>query len=379
MYNMKNIVIIAVLVIMASCNPGGNADKMSELQDLRKKVEAYNARIAELEKEVGNASTESESKSLAVEVKEIRPETFRSYFEVTGTLESLNDAFISPEINGQVNSIAVERGDRVKKNDLLLKLNTDVTEKNISEVKTSLELARKLFDKQQDLWDKQIGSEIQYLEAKNQKESLEARLTTLQAQLDMAYVKAPFDGIIDDIAIKPGELASPGARLMRLVNLNKMRISARVSEAFIGVVSAGDSVQLSFASLPDQDRMATISRVSTVIDPSTRTFAVEVLLDNKDEALKPNLLCSVRINEYVNNSAYVVPSIAMKQDFRGTFLFLADRDDFGNATARKTYITTGMTVEDKTMVTEGISENDLVIVKGFNLAGDGSKVEIVNQ
>jgi RND family efflux transporter MFP subunit len=374
---MRNIFILTALALLTSCGQGGG-DKRAELERLKQQAEEVNSRIETLEEELAGSLNEDAVKRLPVEIKTVRPESFSSYFEVTGSLESINDAFISPETNGQVESVPVERGERVKKGDLLVKLNTDITEKNIAEVKTNLELASELFKKQKELWEKNIGSELQYLEAKNRKESLDARLATLNAQLDMSYIRAPFPGIIDDVFIKTGELASPGMRLMHLVNLEKMRLTARVSESFLASVHEGETVDMRVSSLPGENRKETVSRVGTVIDPSTRTFAVEVQLDNRDEKLRPNMLSSLRIKDYQNDSALVVPSIILKQDFKGTFLFLAEEGDKGTR-AKKRYVKTGMTVEDRTMINSGIEPGDRIIVKGYNLVGEGSAIEIVNQ
>lgn len=377
MNTMRNIFILTALAALTSCGQG-NGDKRAELERLKQEADEVNSRIEILENELAGSPGENEVKHLPVEIKTIAPESFSSYFEVTGSLESLNDAFISPETNGQVESVPVVRGERVEKGDLLVKLNTDVLDKNIDEVKTNLRLASDLYDKQEELWEKNIGSELQFLEAKNRKESLEARLATLEAQVDMSYVRAPFDGIVDDIFIKTGELASPGMQLLHLVNLEKMRLTARVSESFLGNVHKGETVDMRVSALPGKSRQETISRVGKVIDPSTRTFVIEVQLENPDEMLRPNMLSSLRIRDYQNDSALVVPSIILKQDFKGTFLFLAESSE-NEIRAKKQYVKTGMTVEDRTMITSGIEPGDRVIVKGYNLVGEGSIVEIVNQ
>ncbi len=185
------------------------------------------------------------------------PEQFSRYFEVSGAIEALEDAYLSAELNGQIQEVRVQRGERVKKGDTIIKLNTDVTEKSIDEVKTSLQLARRIYGKQQELWDQNIGSEIQYLEAKNNMESLEARLATLEKQLAMSYVTSPFSGIIDDIMLKTGELASPGIPLVHLLGLKNMRVSAEVSEAYLNHINKGDLVALRFPNYPDEAHRST--------------------------------------------------------------------------------------------------------------------------
>lgn len=379
---MKNIIYILIALFIASCAPQGQKDIETQISEYRQLVEEYNQKIAELEQQLAEQPETNpvqgprETRQVVVEAKNMTPEPFSSYFEATGTVEALQDAFISPEVNGQVSSIPVNRGDRVKKGELLIRLKTDVTQSNIDEVKTSLELAAKIFEKQQQLWEKEIGSELQYLEAKNNKESLEARLATLESQLEMAFIRAPFNGVVDDIMVKTGELASPGMRLLRLVNLDEIRISAEVSEAFLGKVSEGEMAQLRFASLPELQLERPVHRTGMVIDPVTRTFTVEVLVDNKDQLLKPNMLSSLRIRDFGTDDALVVPSIILKEDFNGTFLFRINETSAGPK-AEKVYVKTGRTVQDVTMITEGIRKGDQVIVAGYNLVSDEVPVRVI--
>lgn len=375
---MKQHLIIAVLAILVSCSPGGTDSKKAEIERYKKKVSNYTQKIAALERELGEeAAPLKPESSLVVEVKQLSSEKFSRHFEVTGYMEAVQDAYISPEINGQIDNILVKRGARVRKGKLLIKLNTDVTEKSIEEVKTNLELATRLYEKQEELWEQNIGSEIQYLEVKNGKESLEARLATLERQLEMAQVRAPFNGIVDDIMVRQGEIAAPGMQLVRLVNLGTMRVSARVSEAYLNSVKENDMVELRFASYPDMMLKSGVNRLGEVIDQVTRTFTLEVILDNKDERLKPNMLTTVRITDYSENNALVVPTIILKEDFKGTFLFLLIAEGEKNI-AQKVYVQRGITVQDQTMILNGINPGDNVIIKGYNLVSDGTPLKVNN-
>jgi RND family efflux transporter MFP subunit len=378
---MKHLAVIISFSLLMACSPKGTGEKKAELDSYRQKVEEYNRKIAELEAELeadpDNKPIEQEAGTrLPVEIIEMSPEYFSRYFEVTGVMEALKDAYISPEINGQIQKIPVQRGSRVKKGDLILKLNTDVTEKSMAEVETSLDLAKRIFSKQEELWEQNIGSELQYLEAKNAMESLEARLATLQKQLEMARVTAPFGGIIDDILVKEGELASPGIPVVHLVNLSSMRVSANVSEAYLSNIREGDLVELRFPAYPETLVKADVTRLGEVIDPKTRTFTLEVEMKNAGEKLKPNMLTTVRIQDYKNEQALVVPSFILRQDFNGTFLFgITDVD--GISKAKKVYVKTGITAQDQTMITEGLNAGDRVITKGFNLVSDGTPLRLI--
>jgi RND family efflux transporter MFP subunit len=292
-------------------------------------------------------------------------------------MESEQDATISSEISGRIEEIRVKRGQKVAAGQLLVRLNSELTEKSIAEVRTSLELATRLYEKQEELWEKQIGSEIQYLEAKNSKEVLEARLATLEKQLAMARITAPFPGIVEAISVEVGELASPGMPMLRLVNLDRMRVTSRISESYLNQVKEGDEVELQFAAYPDLIIPEEISRLGQVIDPQTRTITLEVELKNRDGKLKPNMLTAVRIEDYRNERALVVPSIILREDFNGTFLYRVVPMGEGMVTD-KVYVETGITVQDRTEIISGLSEGDRVIVKGYHLVGDGTMVITAN-
>ena len=379
---MKQIAVIVSLSLLMACGSGGNNSKEAELDSYRKKVEEYTLKIKELEAELETElGDEPEASALAadlpVEIRKMIPEQFSRYFEVRGAMEALEEAYLSAELNGQIQEVRVQRGERVKKGDTIIKLNTDVTEKSIDEVKTNLQLARRIYSKQQELWDQNIGSEIQYLEAKNNMESLEARLATLEKQLAMSYVTAPFSGIIDDIMLKAGELASPGTPLAHLLNLKNMRVSAEVSEAYLDHISKGDLVALRFPNYPDELIEAPVSRLGEVIDPQTRTFSLELELKNPGEKFKPNMLTSVRVWDFRDTHALVVPSHIIREDFQGTFLFRIS-DENGSPKAQKVYVERGITVQDQTMIIDGLLPGDLVITKGYNLVAEGSSVRIMN-
>jgi len=374
---MKHIAVILLLSLLMACAPEGTGAKKAELDSYRQKVKEYNQKITDLEAELENENLDPEALVLLpVETKEMNPEFFSRYFEVTGVMEALKDAYISPEINGQIQKIVVQRGSRVKKGDLILKLNSDVTEKSMVEIETSLELAKRIFSKQEELWEKNIGSELQYLEAKNAMEALQARKATLEKQMEMARLSAPFSGIIDDIMVKEGELASPGFPLVHLVNLSKMRVAGNVSEAYLGSLSKGDQVELRFPAYPEVVLSAKVTRLGEVINPETRTFTLEVELNNPGEKFKPNMLTSVRIQDYKNENSLVVPTNILRQDFNGTFLYKVSEEE-GRSKAQKVYVKRGITVQDQTMITEGLSKGDLVITKGFNLASDGTPLRII--
>jgi RND family efflux transporter MFP subunit len=314
--------------------------------------------------------------SLRVEVKRVMPEKFEHFFAVNGALEAVQDAFISAETSGQIQIVHVQEGQRVLRGDRLVTLNSDITRNAVAEVQNALELARTVFRKRQELWDKKIGAEIQYLEAKTSKESLENRLASLQAQLALAQVKAPFNGIVDKIFRKSGELAVPGLQLMQLVNLNRMRVNAEVAETYLGRIRKGDRIEVTFPTYPGLSLETAISRIGQVVSAKNRTVLVQAELDNRREQLKPNMMATLRCRDFYASAALVVPAIVVKNDRQGTYLYIVELEK-GGTVARKVYVTTGLTEANRTMVTSGLSAGQDVIVSGYNLVRNGLPVTVV--
>ncbi|NTV82862.1 MAG: efflux RND transporter periplasmic adaptor subunit [Bacteroidales bacterium] len=375
---MKYGILAAIIIFMASCSSNQETEQSirDQITAYKKEVGTLNGKISDLEKKLLVMNTEgSLIEKVPVEVLSLSLEPFDHYIEVSGTAEAVKEAFISPEVGGQIREIYVNEGDYVEKGRLLAKLNTEVTESSIADMKTSLDLATVVYEKQKRLWEKGIGSEIQYLNAKNNKESLEQKLVTLNAQLDMAMIKSPVSGIVDKIYHKRGELAMPGAQLMQIVNLEELYINADVSEKYLGQVNEGEQVKIEFPVYPDMSFEVPIYRKGNVINPNNRTFAVQLKVKNPDRLLKPNILSVIHINDFSADSAIVVPSALIKQDITGSYLYTMQQID-NKWIARKVYVTTGQSYLDKTMVTNGLQAGQTVIVQGYNLVSDGTEVYV---
>lgn len=323
-----------------------------------------------------SSSTPASITKTLVTVKPMTYQTFEHFFSANGMVEAVHDAFISSETSGQIKTMHVTEGQRVKKGQLLVSLNSEITKSAITEVKTGLELARTVYKKRKGLWEKDIGSEIQYLEAKTNKESLENKLKTLEAQLDMAEIKAPISGIVDQIFKKEGELAIPGVQLIQLVNLNKVYVNANVSETYLGKIKKGDRVEVSFPTYPGFMVETAIHRTGQVVKTKNRTFLVQVLLGNKDEKLKPNMVAVIKMKDFSADSALVVPSIIIKNDLKGSYLYVTEKQENGKLVARKVYVTPGISEGSHTMITQGLTPGQQVIIKGYNLVKNGMELDV---
>ena len=373
-----NILIVATLLALVSC--GGEAT----LEDKKAALEAKKVELSKLQSEVDKMEQdllaldptmgEEKDAGILVEVKNVAPEEFQHYFEVNGSLEAVEQANISPEQGGQIKQIMVKEGQKVAAGTVLAQLNTSVIQANLLELDNGISLAQTIFDRQARLWEQNIGSEIQYLEAKNNLESLQKKRETLQAQIAMSTIKAPFAGVVDVIHQKEGELAAPGMPVITLVNMSDMKVNADVSENYVQAVKANAQVDVDFPSFGIKTE-AVIRSVSNIINPMNRTFSVEVHVPNTTGTLKPNGIATLRIKDFVADSALVVPAISIGNDAKGAFLFVVNEQE-GKQTATKQYITTGRSSDGQTMVTEGLKAGDRVVVEGYNEIANGDLVEI---
>lgn len=348
---------------------------ITELREwLKSRNEAFNERITEIDLKLADLEGKVTRVTL-VSSHKVEPKKFEHYFEIYGSVESNQNVSVNLEAPGIITRINVEVGQKVAKGQTLGIVDAEVLRNSIDELKTGLELAVTVYIKQEQLWKQEIGSELQYLEAKNRKESLEQKLNTLNSQLDMYTITAPFNGVVDEIFYKTGEMGNMMMPFMRLVNLNDVYLVADISEEYLGTVVPGVSVIASFPSL-DIEYDATISRVGTYIKANNRTFKIYIDLTNNESLLKPNLLGVINIKDFELDSATVVPTSTIQQDAAGKeFLFVLQHDG-DRLIAVKTPIKSGMSYGKETLVLEGISGVEDIVFKGARNIKDGQEVKI---
>ncbi|MFY0686845.1 MAG: efflux RND transporter periplasmic adaptor subunit [Cyclobacteriaceae bacterium] len=368
MRTVNNFLIIILLTTLAyACGSTEAAtDKLAELDSLKEQQKELKTQILELEAElIENGQLESTAKKNAVLITtlEMKPVEFVHKVEMRGTVQSRKNVMLTTESPGVVDAIYVKEGETISKGKVLARINSDILKNNLQELETSLELAEVVFERQSNLWKQNIGTEIQYLQVKNQKEGLEQRLKTLKTQLSKTNIVAPFDGVIDDIPVRVGEMAQPGTPVIRLVNPNAMYIKSDVSEAFLGKFKEGDKVEVSFPAL-GETLDSEVAAVGQVINIENRTFELEVNLPTVDFPIKPNQVSVLNLTDYKNAEAFTIPSKLIQRDSRGAYVYQIVVDG-NNAMAKKLRVEPGITYQQQTEITNGLKEGQVIAFEGY--------------
>jgi RND family efflux transporter MFP subunit len=365
---MKNLlVILCLLLVVVSCKP----DKKAQLEKLKKQEAELTGKIKALEKEIAATDTTKvdSSKIKVVAVTPVKPGSFKHFIDIQGRVDATENINVSPKMAAVVTRINVKEGDAVRVGQVLAEMDDQLILQSIEEVKNSWSLANTMYEKQKTLWDQKIGSEVQYLTAKNQKESMEKRKATLEEQLDMTRIKSPINGTIDLVSLRVGQSAMPGMPSIRVVNLSKLKAKADVAEAYASKVKKGNDVVVVFPDL-NKEIKSKISFSGTVIDALNRTFTVEVALDANVPDYHPNMVIVLKVIDYQSDSAMVVPINVVQNSEEGKYLFIAEEKD-GKIVARKKMVSVGLTYNGATEITNGLSTSDKVITAGFQDLNDG--------
>ncbi|MCC5916189.1 MAG: efflux RND transporter periplasmic adaptor subunit [Cryomorphaceae bacterium] len=377
MNTSKFLPVILVFFTVFSCKP--EAEKSSDELSIRREslqvsIDSLSQILAKIDAEIAEKDTTASRSNITA--FKIEPNAFDHYVEIYGTLEADKNAEIFPETQGNVLAIHVKEGQKVKKGQLLLELDGTVIKSNLNEVESQLKFAKTVFEKQERLWKQNIGSELQFLESQNNVQNLQSRLNTLRSQYNQTRIKAPFDGIIDEIFVKFGQLAAPQMPLLRLVNLDEVYLQADVSERHIKSIREGSKARLEFPSIFDTV-WTTVHQTGRVINPANRTFRVVFRLENPNELYKPNLLANVYILDYAKDSVVTVPNRVIQQDPQGnSYVFVAKNKNDRNAQIEKRNVMPGLTYRGLTEVLDGLEPGELVVDKGSRSIKTGQKVYV---
>lgn len=387
MKRLATIFLLSLAVI--SC--GNSEDKSVEeviedgnLSEIRQKKSELSQQQSELTRKIDlleeaiNDLDENRSRPL-VNVRTLQDTVFRHYAQVQGNVSTDENIVIYPETSGILSDVRVNEGQQVSRGQTLAVVDDGGLASELARLETQLALAETTFERQQRLWEQNIGSEMQYLEAKSSYEAMQNSVNQIRTQLAKNTIKAPFTGVIDEIFTEEGEVVSPGQnQLFRLVSLDKMYVEADVPENYLNRVKEGSEVIVKIGSIGKQFT-GEIQRIGNTINPDNRTFRIEVAIPNENGLVRPNQIATVMINDYTNEDAIIVPEHTVQQNSKGeTLVYVLEPQGENTGIARKVLVETGYVYQGNVEITEGLEPGDTIITDGSRNLREGQEVKTSN-
>jgi RND family efflux transporter MFP subunit len=378
---MKNTFLFLLAAAMiAACGVTDTSDlgrKRQELDSLKAAYKELGEKIKAADQWIADHDTTVKKNLPAVTTLVLAPTRFEHFVQAHGHVKADKSAELY-SMGGRVRRVLVKEGDRVRKGDLLVDLDNDAIEKQVAQAEAGYDLANEVFQRQERLWKEQVGSEVQYLQTKSNKEQAEAAVAALREQYRMSRITAPFDGTVDEIMVSVGEMTAPQFPVARVVDLTGASMEADVPESYLQRVKVGDPVLVEFPSLGDSVN-ATLANVSRFIDPANRTFKVTLRVPNGETYVRPNLLSVVHIRDMVQDSAIVVPSRCIQEDVEGrSYVFALDTDAEKRPITRKVLVKRVMDYKSNTLLAPGLglTGTETLIDEGAKSVGDKQQVKV---
>jgi len=378
---MKKLIIFSLSVaILASCQPTQKEvvnSTLTELQGQKKSIstiiDSLTSELKSIEEKI--ALQDTTKKAPLVSTLELAKSEFNHYFKVQGNVETDKNATLYPETPGLIKAIHVREGQRVSKGQKLLSIDAGLVATQISAAETQLALATDVFERTERLWKQNIGSELQFLESKNNVEALENNIATLRKQQSMATLRAPFSGVVEEVYQKVGEMGNPMVPAIKVINLSKLYTKADVSEKYLNKVKKNMTVQVTFGDGLDTVS-GVISNLGSSVNPANRTFEIKVDFKEKSEFLRPNLMAEVTVNDFKAEDAIVIPASHVLQDIDGNYFVYRVMEKKGKTLAVKTIVEPGLSYGDETMILSGLSSGETIVTEGARKLVDGKEIRL---
>ncbi|WP_396155803.1 efflux RND transporter periplasmic adaptor subunit [Flavobacterium sp.] len=377
---MKKIIIITLLsIVLFAC---GNKENNQSIENLieTKNVKALNEKKTALQTEIakieaGLATLDVKKEEALVSVATLKDTIFNHYLDIQGSIDTKENILIQPEFSGILTSLTVKAGQRVAKGQIVGRVDDAGMSQQLESAENQYTLAKTTFERQKNLWDKKIGSEIQFLQAQTQMISAQKAVSQIKAQLSKTVIRAPFSGTIDEVFAEKGQVVAPSPQgLMRIVNLGNMYVSTTVPESYIGKLKMGDLVDVYLTSL-GKTYKGKVRQVGNFINPNNRSFGIEVSIPNPDNLLRPNQVAKLKITDYTNKDAIVVPTGVIQEDGTSSnYVYVVQGSNGKTGTAKKTLVTVGKSSDNVTEILSGLSANDIIVIEGVNTISNGMKL-----
>ena len=372
---MKKILLIITAIIgIYACGSKQGGDKKAELAKLQAEYKTLGDKIQKLQDELAKTDTSLAKKSKLVQIMPVTlVENAEHFIEVQGNVEAEENSLVGTRQPGvTISRILVKAGDNVRAGQVLAEGDASAMESSLEQMQVQYNLAKTAFERQENLWNQKIGTELQYLQAKTQKQALEKSISAMEKQISYSKIIAPFAGIVDEVKIKEGEMSAGGMNGIRLVNPNKLKVKANVADQYINKVKRGNKVIIHLSE-NDQEITSSVSYAGAVVNPASRTFNVEVACANA--LLKPNMVASIRINDAVFHKVPFISQNIIQQGESGSFVWLAITKD-GKKIAHRVDVKTGMSYDGNVVVSEGLKEGDEIITTGFSELVEGQEIKL---
>jgi RND family efflux transporter MFP subunit len=378
---MKKILILTTLsILLIAC---GSSEKNQSVDSIiaSKDVKAITAKKAELQSQLtqidealATLDVKEEVVALVTAVK-LKDTTFNHYLEIQGSVNTNENVLIQPEFPGNLVELNVKAGQKVSKGQVLGRTDDGGMSQQLASAENQYALAKTTFERQKNLWDQKIGSEIQYLQAQAQMISAQKGVAQIKAQIAKTVIRAPFSGTIDELFVEKGEVIAANPKgLMRIVNLGNMYVSSSIPETYIGKLKIGTEVDVYLSSL-NKSYKGKVRQIGNFINPNNRSFGIEVSVPNPDNLLRPNQVAKLKVIDYVSKNAVVVPTNVIQQDAqKNDFVYTVANSTGKTGIAKKVIVKTGQSSDNVTEILNGLDTDATIVTEGMNTISDGMKL-----
>jgi membrane fusion protein (multidrug efflux system) len=378
---MKKIIILITLsIVLIACNSSEKSQSIDVLiasKDVKaiatKKAELQ-AQLTQLDDALAILDVNKETVALVSAVK-LKDTVFNHYLEIQGSINTNENVLIQPEFPGNLVQLNVKAGQKVAKGQVLARTDDGGMSQQLASAENQYALAKTTFERQKNLWNQKIGSEIQYLQAQTQMISAQKSVAQIKAQIAKTEIRAPFSGTIDELFVEKGEVVAASAQgLMRIVNLGNMYVSTYIPETYIGKLKIGTEVDVYLTSL-DKTYKGKVRQISNFINPNNRSFGIEVSVPNPQNLLRPNQVAKLKVIDYVSENAVVVPTNVIQQDGqKNSFVYIVTNVTGKTGVAKKVIVKTGQSSDNVTEILSGLDTDAIIVTEGMNTISDGMKL-----
>jgi RND family efflux transporter MFP subunit len=378
---MKKIILVSAFSFLVfACNSNESAKTIDALiaskdsKAITAKKTELQAQIAQLETALAGLDVKKQEEAL-VSVLAVKDTLFNHYLEIQGSIDTKENILVQPEVPGTLVTLNAKAGQHVTKGQILGRVDDGGSSQQVASLETQYQLAKTTFERQKNLWNQKIGSEIQYLQAQTQMLSLQRSVAQAKAQLSKTVIRAPFSGTIDEVFVERGQVVAANAQgLMRIVNLNNMYVSTSVPETYIGKLKVGTLVDVYLTSL-GKTYKGRVRQIGNFINPNNRSFGIEVSVPNPENLLRPNQVAQLKVIDYSNKNAIIVPTNVVQEDGqKNKFVYTVSNSNGKTGIAKKSIIKVGQSSDNVTEIVSGLSANEIIVTEGMNAISDGMKL-----